>query len=119
MPEMVSYPAEVNVIRQGSAGDRYFLIAKGEVEIYEVTPTGESLPLRTLHSGEHFGEIALLKGIPRTASVRTLMPCEFLVFSREEFFSLLQQSPRLSESLSLESSFLLRASQLEHTEASE
>jgi hypothetical protein len=52
------------VMREGDAGDRYVLIAEGEVEV-----SADGRHLRTCGPGDGIGEIALLRRVPRTASV--------------------------------------------------
>jgi len=52
-----------------------------------------------LQDGDHFGEIALLHQVVRTASVRTLAPCIFLSLQRGQFDRLLAQVPSLRETL--------------------
>jgi len=54
-----------------------------------------------LEDGDHFGEIALLKNVPRSASVRTLTPCTFLTLQRDQFGSLLERAPQLRERIEL------------------
>ena len=54
-----------------------------------------SFDLHTGAAGEYFGELALIDGGLRSASVASLAPCEFFVLERETFLSLLTQSPQL------------------------
>ncbi|HEU5203811.1 MAG TPA: MFS transporter [Candidatus Limnocylindrales bacterium] len=68
------------LIHEGDAGDRYYLIQRGRVL---VTQGGQ--PVREQGPGDSFGEIALLRDVPRTASVRALEPVETLTLSRDDF----------------------------------
>lgn len=89
--------AQEAVIRQGEAGDRFYLVREGEFEVRHATTDSaasegeESEPqvLATLGRGDTFGEIALLRDVPRTASVVATGPGELLQLGREDFHSLL------------------------------
>ncbi|MBI3933946.1 MAG: EAL domain-containing protein [Acidobacteria bacterium] len=84
-----------HVFRQGDHPDCMYLILKGSVAIEKVTAAGQVIPLTTANPGNFFGEMALIDGAPRSASVRTLAPSEFFVISREKFTALLSQCPHL------------------------
>ncbi len=75
-------PAGQEVITQGDAGDRFYLIEAGSVDVFE---DGEHC--RTEGPGESFGEIALLRDVPRTATVRTTSKTELLALERDQFIS--------------------------------
>jgi CRP-like cAMP-binding protein len=79
--ELRTVPAGEVVIRVGDPGDRYFAIAAGHVEA-----TGPGVD-RHMGPGEGFGEIALLRGSPRTATVRTTAPTTLLAIGRDEFLA--------------------------------
>ena len=75
-------PAGVDVISEGAAGDRFYIVAEGEIEVLAPgrQPSGGG-------PGAFFGEIALLRGTPRTATVRTQTPCILYALSREHFLT--------------------------------
>jgi hypothetical protein len=68
------------VITQGDHGDRFYLIDEGEVEVIE-----DGAFKRNEGEGEGFGEIALLRDVPRTATVRATRATKLLALEREHF----------------------------------
>jgi voltage-gated potassium channel len=84
------YPAGAVIMRRGEPGDCMYFIASGEVEI-EISPD----PPR-LGTGEFFGEIALLTGAPRTATVVAAENCTLLRLDIAEFRELMGRQPDLA-----------------------
>jgi predicted MFS family arabinose efflux permease len=78
----ISLPTGHVVIRQGDPGDLWFLIANGEVEVIK----DDEFQTR-LGAGQGFGEIALLRDVPRTATVRTVTPTRLLALDRDRFLT--------------------------------
>lgn len=70
------------VVRQGDAGDLFYLVETGELV---VDRDGEQLA--TLGPGEYFGEIALVRDVPRTATVRAAQDSTLLTLERDEFIA--------------------------------
>jgi MFS family permease len=77
------------VIREGDDGDRFYLIADGEVAV-----TSNGTLLRTLTRGDGFGEIALLRAIPRTATCRATTDATLYGLRREDFLRAVTGHPR-------------------------
>lgn len=75
-----STPAGTAVVREGEPSDRFYVIVAGRVE---VTQGGRHL--RVEGPGEFFGEIGLLRDVPRTATVTALEDVEMLSLTREDF----------------------------------
>lgn len=69
------------VIRAGDTGDRFYIVQQGEVEI-----DAGSLQLRA-HPGDYFGEIALMRDIPRTATVTATVDSRLQALQRDAFLS--------------------------------
>jgi CRP-like cAMP-binding protein len=74
--------AGVAVITEGDEGDLFYLIAEGQVQV-----TRRGRDLATLGPGDGFGEIALLRDVPRTATVTTLEPTRLLALDRDDFLT--------------------------------
>ncbi len=85
------------VVRRGRAGDCMYFVASGEVEV-KVEPR----PVR-LGAGSFFGEIALLDGSPRTATVTTTMPSTLLVLDVTDFRAFTAHHPELAREVEMES----------------
>jgi MFS family permease len=80
------------VFRQGDVGDRLYVIREGRSEV-EV----DGKRLRELGPGEVFGEIALVRDVPRTATVRALTSLELLALERDVFVATLTHHPASAE----------------------
>ena len=78
----VTLPAGEMVFEQGDEGDLFYIIESGEVEVSKV---GE--PVGVLGATGSFGEIALLRDVPRTASVRTLTEVVVRTLERRHFLA--------------------------------
>lgn len=76
------------VFRQGDASDRIYVVRSGEVEVLLEEPGAEPRPVARLGPGEPFGEIGLLQGVPRTATVRATTRSTLLSLGREAFHAL-------------------------------
>jgi len=87
--EELSVPARHTVVREGEPGDRYYLIEEGDVLI---TRAGSATAVE-VGAGDGFGEIALLRSVPRTATVTTASPCRLWAVAQEDFLAGLRASP--------------------------
>ena len=87
--EPMSFDAGAIVIRQGDAGERFYVIESGAAEV-----DVDGVRVATFSTGASFGEIALLHDVPRTATVRTIAPSRILAVDRHHFLLVLGDEPK-------------------------
>lgn len=90
--EPIAFPAGAIVIREGAVGDRFWVVGAGTLD---VSQGGASVG--SLGPGDAFGELALLRDIPRTATVTATSPVDLLGLDRDTFLLTLTASPRAVE----------------------
>jgi ATP-binding cassette subfamily B protein len=88
-------PEDRLVIQEGDVGDKFYVIVRGSVAVTRHGDGGHEQRLPDLEDGDHFGELALLHDVARSASVRTLTACVFLTLQRGQFNALLERAPDL------------------------
>lgn len=87
------YQADVPIVNKGDCADRFFLIEEGRVKVVIYTEDGEEVILGTITKGEYFGEMGLLDGEPRSASVIALELTQTLSIDRSQFLTFLKDVP--------------------------
>jgi hypothetical protein len=80
--ERVHVAAAQNVVKQGDAGDLFYVVADGELDV-----SVDGHDVATLRGGDYFGEIALLREVPRTATVRARRDSTLLALDRGDFLT--------------------------------
>ncbi|MGZ6213727.1 MAG: MFS transporter [Candidatus Limnocylindria bacterium] len=88
----VSARAGTQIIVQGHAGDRFYIISSGTVEV-----SIDGVRVRSMSAGESFGEIALLRDVPRIASVIAVTEVELLALDRHHFVETVTGQPVAAE----------------------
>jgi len=73
------------VFRQGDRPNGFFVVRKGSMEVVEELPDGRERLLRALAHGDTFGELGLVEGAPRTATVRAATRAELFAFDKGAF----------------------------------
>ena len=81
---------------EGDPGNAFYILLSGVVEV-RVDSLDKQLAI--LHPGDFFGELALMLGIPRTATVRSIDDAMVFILNRKGFKSLLQSSPNVAEAI--------------------
>ncbi len=81
------------LVTEGDDADAFFMLCEGKAEVVkQVGEEGERV-VGHLTNGDFFGEMALLDGFPRSASVRAVADCECLVLARWDFLGVMRASP--------------------------
>jgi NADH dehydrogenase len=76
------------IIRQGDPADCFYLIESGQVEIIQEAPDKSPQYVRVCSAGDTFGEVAILRNAPRTATVRCVTAVDVLKFGRQDFLGI-------------------------------
>jgi len=90
-----TFPKNTVVVSEGDQTDSLYIIVSGRVKIYVSDDKGKEIVLSESGPGEYFGEMVLDEG-PRSASVMTLEPTQFLVIPKEDFTEFLVKSREFS-----------------------
>ena len=90
IPVEVDVPADTTLTKEGASGREFILIVEGAAEVHR-----RGRKVNTLGAGDFLGEIALITGTPRTATVTTTEPTHVLVLTSQAFRSLLRQVPSI------------------------
>jgi CRP/FNR family transcriptional regulator/CRP/FNR family cyclic AMP-dependent transcriptional regulator len=84
-----SFPSGTPILRESEPGDLFFVILRGEVKVFVDSPDGREVVLSHLQTGDFFGEMALLEGESRSASITALTDCELAALGQADFFAVL------------------------------
>jgi len=90
---------ETVVLEGDDSVQALYLIASGSVQVYMTGIDGRETILSFLERGDFFGEMSLIDGEPRSASVRTVTDATLLVIHRESFLSLIRKTPEIAMAL--------------------
>lgn len=91
---LVFFPAGSVILREGELGESFFLVNSGVVEVRTRAGGGGEIELTTLQRGAVFGEVAVLTGSPRTATVTALTDVCAVAFDRHDVDQLLASNPK-------------------------
>jgi CRP/FNR family transcriptional regulator, cyclic AMP receptor protein len=92
--EIVNYMGGHSIVKEGDEGESIFVVLAGQAKVTVKGRTvGRTLP------GDHFGEISLLDGGPRTASVVSETPMTMLMIARKDFQKVLNDDPEVAIAL--------------------
>ncbi len=87
------YTKNTVLVTEGDESTHMYVIRKGTVCCYLNNEDGRQVNLNYMHEGEYFGELSLIDGKPRSASVMTISDCEIILVSRASVQSLIEKHP--------------------------
>ena len=90
------YAEDMTVIKQNDAGESLFLIIQGRVQVIIEEAEGKEVQLNYIDAGGAFGEMSLIDDNPRSATIRTVEPCRFLILHKQEFKEIAMEFPRVT-----------------------
>ncbi|QLE56975.1 cyclic nucleotide-binding domain-containing protein [Nostoc sp. TCL26-01] len=99
----LQFPAHHTIFRQGEEGRSLYIVVSGRVKVH----IGDKL-LAEVDQGKYFGEMAVFDTQPRSASVTTLEPCEFLELTQEQLYDAIEETPEIAVNIIRELSRLIR-----------
>lgn len=109
--KVISCKAGEIVFHMGEIGDTFYIVESGTVQVLapDIHPdeSKQSLVINQLKAGDFFGEIALLRAVPRTATIRALTDVQLLALSREDFNDILEHYPSIADNLAETSGYRL------------
>jgi CRP/FNR family transcriptional regulator/CRP/FNR family cyclic AMP-dependent transcriptional regulator len=89
------YRKNVTIFHINDPGTALFILKSGLVKITIEDQSGREIILRILYPTDFFGEMALIDGMPRSATVTTQEPSDALIIYREQFVGLIEKSPKI------------------------
>lgn len=92
--DVVAYKNGERVIKEGDRGEELFIVLNGQVKVLR-----GGTQLATLKQGEHFGEMALIRAQPRSATVVSDGDSELMLIRRVDFFDILRKEHQLAVKL--------------------
>jgi CRP/FNR family transcriptional regulator, cyclic AMP receptor protein len=103
-----AYPRGSVILFEDDPGDSLFVVRKGRVKVVLIAEDGREVILGVLGVGEHFGELSLIDGRPRSAHVIAMEDSNLLVLRRDDFRRRVESSPAVAWLLLTELSRRLR-----------
>jgi putative ABC transport system ATP-binding protein len=97
----IAYQPGAVIVHQGDEADLFYIITKGVVDVLVAQPSGSEVKVASLNSGQYFGEIALMRGGTRTATVRAAddSHVEVMALDRNTFGSLMEDAYKTREEM--------------------
>ena len=88
------YPKGEFIIRENDLSDCAYIMESGRAEVCKALPNGEYQIIGVLEENDIFGELGLIDGFPRSASIRALESCRVSMLTQQAFKSLARNNPQ-------------------------
>jgi CRP-like cAMP-binding protein len=106
------YKKDTTILHEDETGSALFVIISGKVKVSRESDDGKEVILTILNESDFFGEMAILDGMSRSATVTAIEESELFLIQRADFLNLLHEHPEISVSLLHELTRRLRASDM-------
>lgn len=85
------------ILHKGDAGDYLLFLLSGRLQAVDITEGGREIGLSFLEPGDYFGELSIIDGMPRSASVIACQPSMYALLSRHHALDLIHNNPLVAE----------------------
>jgi PPM family protein phosphatase len=92
--DVLAFESDQVVVQEGDRGDELFIVLSGHVSV-----SRGGAALTEFGQGEHFGEMALIRAMPRSATITATEPSEIIVLKRNDFYEILRKEHELAVKL--------------------
>ena len=96
---ILSFAPGQAVIREGDAPEDFYVVARGEAVVSQRDSSGVERVVNVLHEDQYFGELGMLTGEPRNATVRAKTGLEVIAVSRESFQLMIESSKQTADDI--------------------
>ena len=94
-----TYGKQEMIFRQGEFGNELYIILKGKVRIYKLSPSGAETSINVFSTYDIFGEFAVIDNGPRSAAAKAVVPTKLLAIHQEKFIFHMRAIPDLAMAL--------------------
>jgi hypothetical protein len=93
--ELLTYEAGDVIVAEGAPGDSLFVLTTGTVKAFVKDPDGHYHKVREMYEGAFFGEVSILTGKPRSATITAATACELLALDRTSLDAITERQPNV------------------------
>jgi CRP/FNR family transcriptional regulator, cyclic AMP receptor protein len=86
-----------HILHKGDTGDHLLFLLSGRLQAVDITEGGREIGLSFLEPGDYFGELSIIDGMPRSASVIACEPSMYALLSRPHALELIHNNPQVAE----------------------